>query len=104
MQNIFHILSQNKLKNIVINVIIHKNYLSLYKNSLYMMKIYGQSPEHIEKRAQANRGKKRTPEQRENIKAGLRAYWSNYVPIPEATPEVDRESQPDYLTSKTYEM
>ncbi|KAA6373205.1 MAG: hypothetical protein EZS28_031270 [Streblomastix strix] len=65
-----------------------------------MIKIYGQSPEHIENRAKANRGKKRTPAQRENIKAGLRAYWSNYIPKAETNPtemEAPRESQPQDL-------
>lgn len=71
------------------------------------MIIYGQSPEHIEKRAQANRGKKRTLEQRENIKEGLRAYWSNYVPKAEATPmgrTLNRENQPEVKPFNLNEM
>jgi hypothetical protein len=55
-QNMFHIKKQNKLKNIVINVIIHKTYLSLYKNTSYKMKIYGQSLNILK------RGRKQTEE------------------------------------------
>ncbi|KAA6318383.1 hypothetical protein EZS27_031598 [termite gut metagenome] len=43
------------------------------------MRIYTkQSPETIAKRIAKTKGKKRTEEQKERIRRGMCAYWSNY--------------------------
>ncbi len=53
-----------------------------------------QTPEHIAKRVQKNNGKKRTPEQIQRIRQGMKKYWDSLPYLDENGNPLDPQPEP----------